>query len=124
MWKIACVVAAFESLIYGSIVLAMMIRAGVGSGVPFVLSPLVWLFLAVRLWGGVWIAAALSSAGGLQFIVAAAAIGLLSSIALSVILGAGMDSWSNFWLVPPSAFAHIAAAWLVWRSQLKASQSG
>ena len=123
MWRNSCVVAALELLVYVGIGLTMMVRAGEGSGVPLAFAPLAWLFLAVRLWGGVWLAAGLSSAGGVQFIVAAALVGLLSSIGFSAFLGSGMQSWSNFWLVPPSVLSHVAVAWMVWRSRLKASQS-
>ena len=118
MWKISFSVAAVELLIYLVPAFAAMVKSpGAGSGIWIISIPFMWLFLTIRLWGGLWIAAGLSSAGGVQFVIAAGLVGFLSSLVLSFVLGIGG------WTVAITVLCHLFAAWVALRQNLRASQS-
>ena len=119
MFRQAAYIAALELALYTAIATVSMVKSGQSSGVFIAFLSVLWLVLAVRLWGGLWIASALSPRDGLQFIVAATAIGLLSTIFVSLLLAGNTQEWSNTWIFAPSLFAHVGAAILVLRRQTK-----
>jgi hypothetical protein len=75
-----------------------------------------WLALAARLWGGLWVASVLTGQDGLQFMVASCAVGVMSTILLTLIVFGTAQQWSNLWVFAPSLLAHLMGAGLVLRS--------
>ena len=119
MFRQAANVAILELALYTAIAAVSMVKAGQGSGVFIVFLPVLWFVLAVRLWAGLWIASALSPESGVQFLVAATAIGLISTIFVSLLVAGNIQEWSGAWIFVPSLLAHVGAALLVLRSQPK-----
>ena len=119
MFRQAAYIAILELSIYSAIAAVSMVKSGQGSGVFIAFLPVLWLVLAVRLWVGLWIASALAPQGGVQFVVAATAIGLLSTILVSLLLAGNIQEWGNTWIFAPSLLAHVGAALLVLRRQSK-----
>ena len=116
MFRAAGFTAVVELLLYVSVSVIDMLKAGQGSGVWLLVLPFLWLVLALRLWVGLWVASALAADGGAQFVVAAGAVGLLSTVFLALTLSGDVTQWSGMWVFAPSLLAHVVAAMLVLRS--------
>jgi hypothetical protein len=120
MFRAAAITAVIEMLLCFVLLLVSMAKAGQGSGVFIVLFPFIWLVLALRLWVGLAVASALAPDGAAHFLVAAGAVGLLSTVFVVLILYGNVKEWSSMWVFAPSIFAHIVAAILVLRTPVAA----
>jgi CHASE2 domain-containing sensor protein len=105
-------------MLYVCLAVFMMVRAGSGSGLVAIALPFVWLALAARLWLGSAIAWAVAPQGGARLFVAAAAVGLLLSTFLMLILAGSNGGWADVWFpVMASVVAQVAAVARMARAQ-------
>jgi hypothetical protein len=112
----AALAAVVETLVHAALAMAIMLHMGVGGTIVFIVLPLLWLALAARLWVGLWIASALAGRGGLQFVLASSAVGLVSAVFFVVLAGGATGRWADAWPLPVWACSHALAAALVLRS--------
>lgn len=117
--------ALLETCLYVIGGLYLAIRAGGGSGVPLVLSPLLWFLISVRIWVALRVAIFLTGGRGRAFYEGVAAIGLLLSFPFVAIVAMSIGSLYVYLWLPPllTGFQILAARHVVRLQRMERSNS-